>query len=360
MFIIDAHEDITMNSVIFGRDYSQSAATIRTQEADSPTAKLLGQAMLGWPNWIEGEVGLVFGSMFVPPAREDRPNLSPHSYSNPEEAHEFYHKQLAGYQQLVLDHPDKFTLIETQSDLDDHLTAWEMDDPSARQLGIVLLMEGAEGIREPSEVKAWYEAGVRIIGPAWSQTRYAGGTGQPGPLTELGRALLDSMATFNLILDLTHLTDEGAHESLDRYPGPIVATHSNPRALLDDDPKFRQLPDGVIRKLADRDGVMGIVMANPFLQSGLTWTDTETIVPLARVVDHIDYVCQLTGSADHVGIGTDFDGGFGAEITPQGLDTVADLSHLALALDKRGYDEADIEAIMMGNWLRLLHDSLPE
>jgi membrane dipeptidase len=73
----------------------------------------------------------------------------------------------------------------------------------------------------------------------------------------------------------------------------------------------------------------------------------------------IDQVCQITGSADHVGIGSDFDGGFGVERAPAEIDTVADLGLIGSALKERGYSDADAEKIMSGNWLRILRQGLP-
>jgi membrane dipeptidase len=73
----------------------------------------------------------------------------------------------------------------------------------------------------------------------------------------------------------------------------------------------------------------------------------------------IDYVCQLTGSAEYVGIGTDFDGGFGVESIPRELDTVGDLWQVAGALEARGYEQEHIDGIMAGNFLRILRRGLP-
>lgn len=360
MFIVDAHEDLAMNVTLFGRDYTQSTAQTRAAEQGTSLEKVLGRAMLGWSDWLQGGVGLIFATLFVPPTRpDDTFSLSPHHYGSPEEAQHYYQLQLQTYHQLVADHPDKFCLIQTQADLDTHLQAWQGSQTNQRPVGMVILMEGAEGILQPHDVGRWFEQGVRVIGPAWTRTRYAGGTKAPGPLTDLGRLLLHEMAQHNILLDLTHLTDEGVDEALDLYTGPIVATHSNCRALLGDDPTYRQLTDSAIRRLAERDGVQGIVLANPFLQAGIEWTDTHTSVQLEAVLAQIDYVCQLTGSTAHVGLGSDFDGGFGSEITPVGLDTVADLPRIGEALSQRGYDDDAVEAIMGQNWLRVLRRGLP-
>ena len=72
------------------------------------------------------------------------------------------------------------------------LATWEEDtDIRDHQLGLVILMENADPIIEPKQFEEWYERGVRLVGPAWRASRYCGGTGQPGPLTDLGHELLE-------------------------------------------------------------------------------------------------------------------------------------------------------------------------
>src|SRR5690606_9455364 len=116
--------------------------------------------------------------------------------------------------------------------------------------GLVLLMENADPILEPRQFEEWYERGVRIVGPAWEGTRYCGGTGQPGGLTAVGRELLEVMASFNAILDLSHMAEQSFLESLDLYEGILIASHSNPRRFRNTD---RHLSDTMIRRLAERD-----------------------------------------------------------------------------------------------------------
>jgi membrane dipeptidase len=83
-------------------------------------------------------------------------------------------------------------------------------------------------------------------------------------------------------------------------------------------------------------------------------------VPLDRVAAHIDYICQIAGDARHAGIGSDFDGGFGRQSAPDGIDTIADLQKLVPLLSRRGYSESDVAAILGENWLALLRRTLPE
>ncbi|MDF3043618.1 MAG: peptidase [Thermomicrobiales bacterium] len=77
------------------------------------------------------------------------------------------------------------------------------------------------------------------------------------------------------------------------------------------------------------------------------------------VADQIDHVCQLAGNSGHAAIGTDLDGGYGIEQTPNDLDTLADVQRIPELLRKRGYSEANIAAVMHGNWMRLLELGLP-
>jgi membrane dipeptidase len=81
---------------------------------------------------------------------------------------------------------------------------------------------------------------------------------------------------------------------------------------------------------------------------------------LEAVADHTDYICQIAGNTRHVAIGTDLDGGFGTEQTPGDLGTIADIQKLVAIYRKRGYSEADVDAIFHGNWLRFFRQALPK
>jgi len=228
-------------------------------------------------------------------------------------------------------------------------------------VGLLYLMEGADGIRSPHELSEWWDLGLRMIGLAWAGTRYCGGTGEPGPLTEEGRRLLAAMADFNFLLDLSHMDETAALESLDRYEGPVMATHANCAALMRDADTNRHLPDRVIRGLIERGGIIGVIPLNSFLKVG--WLrksgSRREEVSLDALIAHIDHICQMAGNAHHVGIGSDFDGGFGVQSIPPELDSIADLQVIASRLTGRGYSEADAANILGGNWLRFLREHLP-
>jgi membrane dipeptidase len=162
------------------------------------------------------------------------------------------------------------------------------------------------------------------------------------------------MERLGIILDVTHLSDESLDESMDIFGGAVWASHCNCRALV---PGDRQLSDRQLKRVIERGGVIGAAldawMLIPGWERGVT-TPESSGVALSHVVDHIDYVCQLAGNSDHAGIGTDLDGGFGREQSPGDLDTIADLQKLPGLLGQRGYQAADIEKIMSGNFLGML------
>jgi hypothetical protein len=163
------------------------------------------------------------------------------------------------------------------------------------------------------------------------------------------------------MLDLSHMDEAAALESLDRYEGPVMATHANCAALLKGAESNRHLRDHVIEGLIERDAVIGVVPFNAFLKVG--WVrkngSRREEVSLDALIAHIDHICQIAGDSLHAGIGSDFDGGFGLQSIPSELDSIADLQMIASSLKVRGYNETDVENILGGNWLRFLRRSLP-
>lgn len=225
-------------------------------------------------------------------------------------------------------------------------------------LGYILSLEGADSMLNLSYLERAFDYGLRALGPAhYGPGRYAPGTGAEGGLEPAGRELLKEMQQLGIILDVTHLTDEGFWEALDLYDGPLWASHSNCRSLV---PDQRQLSDEQITALVERDAVIGAVfdawMLVPNWVRGKTTPESSGLM-LEAIADHIDYICQIAGSAKHCGIGSDLDGGYGNEQTPQDLKTIADLQSLTGIFVRRGYKEADIEGIMNGNWLRAIRNA---
>lgn len=360
MIIVDMHRDIAYDAIDSDRDYRLSVAENRRREAGVNHPRRKGPAATGLPDALASRIGLVGATLFVEPT-DFKPwggmvaaEHSLSSYSNPQEAHDAAYRQLEYYIQLAASNPS-VRIVENNADLNAVLATWgDGADPAKRLHGMVLLMEGADPVVEPAQFGTWWERSVRVLGTSWSKTRYAGGTQSPGPLTDLGRQLLKEMAKYNAVLDLSHMAEEACMESLETYPGPIIASHANPRWICNTD---RHLTDEAIKLMGKRDAVMGLVLLNVFWKTDYKAGDS---IPISRIVDAIDHICQLTGSNRNVGIGTDWYAGMGSDEYPDGLDTVADLWKIADELRGRGYSEADIDGITSGNMLRKLREGLPE
>jgi membrane dipeptidase len=359
--IVDAHEDLAYNILNFGRDYTRSAAETRRLEIESGSEapEHTGNTLLGWPEYQRGRVAVVFGTLFATPARRKGGDWDKQAYANYNQAHRLYHAQLDAYHELTDRQPDHFRLIVTRSDLEIVLAHWADSSAEDHPVGLVPLMEGAEGVRSPSELDEWWEGGVRVIGPAWAGTRFCGGTREPGPLTDDGRALLESMADIGFTLDLSHMDPLSARQALDLYPGPIIFSHANAAALLPGYDGNRLPPDDVIKGLIARDGIIGVVPYCLFLKTDWKKGDRRDGITLETLAAHVDHICQMAGDARHVGLGSDFDGGFGLEAAPAGVDTIADLQKLGPILMTKGYNDGEIAAVLGENWLRHLKTYLP-
>ncbi len=349
--IVDAHIDLAYNA-LHGHDLRLPLAKLRDTAIGRQMSARGETLTVSLPALKEGNVAVAFGTLFVLPANAPG-DLRGRGYTNAEEAHRRAFQQVEYYRLLEAD-----GLIRPIGDLTDlHalMAAEEQHDP-ARPLGLVLLMEGADPIRTPAELGWWVEQGVRIVGPAWTATRYSGGTAAPGPLTALGRELLSELAAVGAALDVSHMADESFWQAIRGFHGPVIASHSNCRGLV---PGDRQLSDDMIRAIADRDGVIGVVPFNRFLDP--TWTPHhgKAALGLDVLVRHIEHICEVAGGVRHVGLGTDLDGGFGREAIPAELDSCVDLPLIGVALLAAGWRSEEVEAVLGGNWLRWLAQSLP-
>jgi membrane dipeptidase len=329
MMIVDAHLDLSYNAVR-GRPVHLPARE-QTEDAE-------GIPTVGLPDLRAGGVDLVCGTIFCSPEHEGNGG-----YRNGDEAHAAALKQLHWYQ-------------KQESDGTIHLVRRWPSDFSRResQTQTILLMEGADPIRDETDAKIFFDAGVRIVGLTWKDaTRYAGGNAAPGPLTPAGIAMVKTLDQLGIIHDASHLSDQSFQQLLEHSQGPVMASHSNCRSIV---PGERQVPDETIRAIADRGGVIGINFFDRFLlppnEQG------KRRATLADVIRHVQHICHLTGSVAHVGLGTDMDGGLGREQIPVEIETSADLPRVADALSTAGFGEADVAAIMGENWTTFFSKNL--
>lgn len=344
MLIVDAHLDLGFNAAM-GRDPTRPAR----EQIELP----FGIASVGLPDLSEGAVGLICATLYARPASKKRPG----GYTTAEEAHAQALSQLGWYRRQVADglmspvlSPDDLPNAGGRSNVRANVGVSDPPPP----LPFVLLMEGADPIRTPADVRFFYDAGVRIVGLAWGATRYSGGTGSPGPITAAGHGLIPELDRFGIIHDCSHLSDEALRDLFDLTGGPVIASHSNCRAIV---PGDRHLTDEMIRTIAARGGVLGVNFYDQLLLPPDEYGRRR--VTLADVVRHIRHICDLVGDADHVGIGTDMDGGLGRNEIPVEIETSADLPKLADALRQSGFDDNEVERIMGRNWLGFFARHLP-
>jgi membrane dipeptidase len=360
MLIFDWHLDLSWNALEWNRDLTLPVADIRRREAAAGyQGQGRGTNTVSLPALRAGTVAVVSATLL---SRHDRNGVQlsfiPKSgFETAEAAHATAVGQLAYYRAL-----ERRGLIRVLADwpaLDAHVREWQTDIDGGRNgdgppLGFIISMEGADPILTPDDVDAWWAAGLRIVSLShYGISRYSHGTGFPGPLSDLGPALLRAMECCGMILDVTHLADDTMDQAFDLFGGVVLASHHNCRALVD---RQRQLRDSDIRKIVERGGVIGAALDCWMLDPGCGQGPGKVrrVATLESVADHIDHVCQLAGSARHSALGTDLDGGFGTEQSPADLDTIADLQKFPAILERRGYTADDVRGIMHGNWLALM------
>ncbi|MBI3959853.1 MAG: membrane dipeptidase [Chloroflexi bacterium] len=331
-----------------------------------------------WPNagimatLPEMRRGRVAGALVKVVGRIKRPHSPLWGYSSGDGAYAAAQGHLAYYR--ILARRGEVHLLRRRSEFAAHFAQWaavdaEGGESSSLPIGFVLGMEGADPILWPEQVEDWWADGLRVVSLThYGVSSYAHGTGTAGGLTPQAKPLLRAMARLGMILDLTHIADEGFWQALALFDGPVLASHQNCRALVAGE---RQFSDEQLRAIIKRGGVIGASMDTWMLyrDGQLNWAKAgiserrdlfpRQAVTLAHVADHIDHVCQLAGNADHAAIGGDTDGQGGVEGAPAEVDTIADYQQLAGILARRGYDQIAIEQIMSGNWLRFYTQWLP-
>jgi membrane dipeptidase len=330
MFLVDAHLDLAYNA-LRGR---QVLLPARQQTPDNE-----GIPSVGLPDLRAGQVGLVCATIFCAP---DAPNDP--GYKNTDEAHDMASRQIDWYRRQFDD--GQLAAVKSRADLPSGAEASE-------KIAAILLLEGADPIRTPGEVAWYFDVGIRIVGLAWRQTRYAGGTGAPGPLTADGIRLVRELDRYGIIHDASHLAEASFWQLLDLSPGKIIASHSNCRSIV---PTDRQLSDDMIRAITGRGGVIGINFYDRFLISPPQYGKRRAT--LDDVVTQMRHMCDVIGDDRHIGIGTDMDGGLGREQIPLEIETSADLPRLADALCAGGFNDAAVMNFTGENWRRFFAQAL--
>lgn len=219
-----------------------------------------------------------------------------------------------------------------------------------------ILMECADPIETPDQLDEWAAGGVIAVGMAWWRgSRYAGGNGVGAGLTDLGRELATRMDALGIVHDLSHLSQRATDELLAHTGVPVIASHSNCRALLDGEANKdwqRHLADETIAEIGCRGGLVGLNLVRNFIRTGLDRNDPTDRPTIEETIAHVEHVCEIMGHRRGIGLGTDMDGGIKATDLPRGIDTPRDLHKLCETLRARGWSGQDVEGFAWGNWAR--------
>lgn len=239
-------------------------------------------------------------------------------------------------------------------------TAHECREAARRgQIALLLGLEGGEPLlNSPELVAHFWRRGVTRITLTWrgdlpwagsSQAWDQSAVRRPKGLNELGADIVRQMNRWGVVVDLSHCSDLTAYDALRLSTKPVIFSHSNCRALADHP---RNVPDDLLRLLAANGGVIGVNFHSSYLLGrsfGGRWRPNRR-ASLEDVVRQIDYL-RTTIGADHIGIGSDWDG----DIHPaMGLEDASRLPQLFDALRQRGYNETELGNIAGGNFLRVL------
>ena len=245
----------------------------------------------------------------------------------------------------------------------------DLDAAKAKQkIAVIMGLQNADEFREPKDVKAFYELGLRCAQLTYNTQNLIGSGSTErvdGGISDYGIEIIKAMNEVGMLVDVSHSGDKTTLDAIELSPKPIAFTHSNCRAL-NNHPRLKT--DEAIRKLAAKGGVMGITGVRMFVK------DKEPTT-VEDIVDHIDHVVKLVG-IDHVGIGSDADlmgydhmpadqykqlkAGYKAsyafrdKIDTDGFDHPRKVYDLTAALIRRGYSDSNIQAVLGGNFRRLL------
>lgn len=323
---VDAHLDLAY-LVVNGRDL--------TAASDAVCVTL--------PALRDAGVELVFGTIFTEP---DGRGKNPATYRDPEDrdgAAEAGKRQLAVYDDLITN--GELRAVTRRGDCEPGAGG------ASHALGLLLLMEGADPIRDPDDAAWWHARGLRMVGLTWARgTRYAGGNATTDGLSPLGRELVTALDDLGIAHDASHLSDRAFDDLLEHTTKPVVATHSNCRVLLNEDQ--RHLRASQIRAIDERGGIVGLNLYTRFLARDRPSTIDDC-------VRHVEHVVDVMGHRRSVGLGSDMDGGFDADDLPTDLDHPRHLDRLTDALARRDWSDEEINGFRGRNWRRFLRETLP-
>lgn len=238
-----------------------------------------------------------------------------------------------------------------------------------------------------NNIEVFYERGSRYITLCHTKNNdicdSSTDTTEHNGISEFGKDVIAEMNRLGMLIDVSHISDKAFYDVIDQSTAPIIASHSSSRTICDSP---RNLTDDMLIKLAENGGVAQVCILSSYIkktprnpqadsmrmairekynnyenlsdelqkEAGQAWRSINRLFPpvlatVQDVVDHIDHIVEVAG-IDHVGIGTDFDGGGGVD----GCFDASELPNITIEMVRRGYTDEEIIKIWGGNFLRVL------
>src|SRR6476659_8523918 len=260
------------------------------------------------------------------------------------------------------------------------------------KIAALMGIEGGHAIENSlATLRVFYRLGVRYMTLTWNNTNNWADAGRGekkhNGLSDFGKEVVLEMNRLGMMVDVSHVSDKTMSDALDVSKAPIIASHSSARALSN---VPRNIPDDLLKKIADKGGVIQVNFYTMFLDAAAVGPQSEARdarlkseqdainekykddperrgeesdkleaanplppLPISRLIDHIDHIVKVAG-INHVGIGADFDG---ANDMPEGARDVSMLPNITYELLKRGYSAQDIRKILGENFLRVFAEA---
>ncbi len=321
-----------------------------------------------YPRAVTGGLNVPFMSIYVPAKLEKTGG-----------GKELANKLIEMVEGIANDAPNKFAMAYSVGDVTANFKRGIISFPMGMENGT-----GIEG--DLNNLQYFYDRGIRYITLTHSKNNHICDSSyddEPGwnGLSPFGKEVVKEMNRLGIMVDVSHITDSSFYDVIDNSIAPVIASHSSCRHFT---PGWeRNMPDDLIKTLAEHNGVIMINFGSSFIdgkvreENSKYWNILDSIlttnnlsfgekgsnkiiedyfnnvevmeVTVSQVADHIDHVVELVG-IDHVGFGSDFDG---VKFLPKGLSNVSMYPNLIYQLLKRDYSEKDIEKICSGNFLRV-------
>jgi membrane dipeptidase len=330
--VVDFHND-AIGATLPDSAYHASSSDVRTLSERST------KGHVDIPRLLEGGVDCQVFSHWVEP---------PYLRIAPERM-----LQILSYSFSEIEKPGKLSLV-TKYD--------EIIKNNGKTISFIIGFEGGEAIEQDlRHLRIFHRLGLRRLTLCWSnRNAIADGVRwqkSRGGLTEFGVSVVEECNKLGILVDVSHITDAGFWDTIGVSKDPVIASHSNCRALCS---SMRNLTDEMIKALAEKGGVQGVNYVPGFLinldMQKISAKNKEELekaekATVETVVDHIDHIVEVTGSTDSIGLGSDFDG---VSMVAKGLEDVSKLPNLTKSLMARGYSDQEIEKILGGNFLRVI------